>query len=91
MEFKGRAIAGRQQRIVMRGVGEKTMANESCEVCGTNLRVGKITVGSVTLNICVWCHEDEPKLKAWFMREMEAALEASPDYRRLSDGRWTSA
>lgn len=64
---------------------------EPCEVCGTNLKVGKMVIaGEVEFNVCVWCHEDEPKLKAWLMREMEAALEASPDYKQLPDGRWTN-
>lgn len=64
---------------------------KTCEICGGDLRVGKMVIADVAeFDICVWCHEDEAKLKEWFVREMETALEQSPDFRKLPDGKWVS-
>lgn len=65
--------------------------DQPCDVCGTDLKVGVLTLpGNVKLNVCVWCHEDEKKFKEWLMREMEIALESSDEFVKLPDGRWQS-
>lgn len=57
-----------------------------CEICGTTFRVGLMTFkGGLTVDVCVWCHEDENKIVGWLKQQIYTALEANPDYKRLSD------
>lgn len=86
--MKGNLIARRLHGVVIRGVKGKKMV---CEICGTSLRVGKMILpGEVSFDLCVWCHEDEDRVVKWLMRELTSALESSPEYKRLPDGRWVS-
>jgi hypothetical protein len=65
------------------------MPGEYCDVCGATERLGKLTLrDTLTLTVCVWCHEDKRRVQEWLAGEMEKALEASHEYKRLPDGNW---